>query len=67
VITKAQKNASSGLYRDARLKVGQNNDPEIFKRTPGQPSKELIDWLNHLASKPPFCWTVKYKEHISTR
>jgi hypothetical protein len=36
---------------------------EIMERTQIPPSEDLIAKLNHLASKPPFCYTYKVKKH----
>ena len=37
---------------------------EVSQRTQKPPTEELIQRLNHLVTKPPFCWTNKYKEHL---
>ncbi len=39
-------------------------DLELAERTQKPPSEELIERLNHLVTKPPFCWTSKYKDHL---
>jgi hypothetical protein len=39
-------------------------DLELAERTQKPPSEELIERLNHLVSKPPLCWTIKYKDHL---
>jgi hypothetical protein len=39
-------------------------DLNIEERTQKPPSAELIERLNRLVSKPPFCWTNKYKDDM---
>jgi len=36
----------------------------IAERTQKPPSEELIEQLNRIASKPPFCYTRKYKDRL---
>ena len=49
--------ASKDLYIDFK-------DLNIAERTQKPPSAELIERLNRIASKPPFCWTRKYKDRM---
>ncbi len=39
-------------------------DLNIAERTQKPPSEELIEQLNRIASKPPFCRTSKYKDRM---
>ncbi len=39
-------------------------DLNIAERTQKPPSEELIERLNSIASKPPFCRTSKYKDRM---
>jgi hypothetical protein len=39
-------------------------DLNIAERTQIPPSEELIEKLNGIASKPPFCRTSKYKDRM---
>ena len=48
----------SDIKRDELFK-----ELEIPQRTQRPPSEELIDRLNQLAARPPFCFTRKVKEN----
>ena len=39
-------------------------DLEVAHRTQMPPTQELINRLNHLVKRPPFCWTNKYRDHL---
>ncbi|MDP9041392.1 MAG: hypothetical protein M3N30_05380 [Bacteroidota bacterium] len=44
--------------------VNPYEELEISERTRKPPSAELIERLNHLASKPPFCRVYKMKNDL---
>jgi hypothetical protein len=48
---------SDMLFKEISIKL------EISQRTQLPPSEELIERLNQLASKPPFCYTRKVKKN----
>jgi hypothetical protein len=49
---------------DEQWAVSVFEELEIAQRTQKPPTEELIERLNHLVTKPPFCWTNKYKDHL---
>jgi hypothetical protein len=56
----------SGKIKDSpdQWTISVFEDLEVAQRTQKPPTEELIDRLNHLVKKPPFCWTNKYRDHL---
>jgi hypothetical protein len=62
--TKLNNAVGTPLINPDEWTVTPYEELEIFERTRKPPSAELIERLNHLASKPPFCWVHKMKDDL---